>query len=294
MIDGSFLLPTTSVDDMHFCPRETNKGQTKPPAQPCELSLPFLSSLVRTMANAFGGGVPAAPVATAAAPVAAGSPVVVVVTMADLIHDARIGFNLTTRMLAESNIARELRHAANLAVHEAAAKHLSNDQELKVREAIATLITNDEFAELNNRVAMMTSALQHRHALRLHNGLVGGGGAGAKFVNPMDVVLRTRMAHQQALATQQFTAGDYISWVDTMARIKNIGHGNESFTRDMEDVFASTAARLASISDDEVTVLAQRNKHLVSRYGKDNEIEMEVENPEAFAPSALAVTGGEA
>ena len=211
-----------------------------------------------------------------------------VISVAELIGDARDGYHMTTRMIAENSIARKLRHNTNLAINAAAAKHLSEGEANKVRWQLAGLVSRDMAGMRNNEVAMATSTMQHQNALRVNNGLVGGGGDGARHINPMDVAVRTRMAHKQALVTQRFTASDYMNWVRTMGTIYNIGQNNAAFMREMALSYAPTADRLASISDDQVTALAARGKYLASRYGTSDNIEMTVENPEAFAPGVLS------
>ena len=200
------------------------------------------------------------------------------ITKEDLINDATDGYMLTTRMLAENSIARTMRHQTNFAVHKVATDHLSPEQAFKVRGLLAKLVARDAHGMLNNQTAMDTSTMQHQAALKIGmGGLVGGSVGGTAAVDPMQVATRTRVAMNQALITQRFTGSDFTNWMQTMAQIQAVGQNNPTFMADFALTVAPTGARLASISDDEVTVLAARQKFLAGRYGTDDIITLALE-----------------
>lgn len=221
-------------------------------------------------------------------PMASPSDSEVVVTMKDLIVDARDGFHMTARMLAENGIARKLRHGVNLEVNKIATKHLPTVRANQVRWLLASQLASDKASEADSDEMLARSLVLHQHALKVNDGLVGGAVDGARLLNPMDVAMHTRAVQNQALHVQHKTANEFVDWVRTMASVYNAGKENAAFMADLGQAYSPIAARLASISDGEVTALVARNKYLTSRYGAGDTMEMVVENADMFAPGVLA------
>ena len=212
---------------------------------------------------------------------AAPAPKIVSLTHGDLIDDAKTGFHLTTRLLAENAVARDLRNFANAQVYSAAVRTMNPHGVARVRAALAPAMAWESIGAENNQMATTTHTRQHYDALSIGSNGIVGGGKGGEFIDPMKVATRSRMALKQGIITQQFTAGDFTNWVQTMAQIGNEGRGNEAFMAQFNKVVAPVGAHLAEISDAEVTALRARQAALADRYGTSDTITMALDSGSA-------------